>query len=372
MPVLIAAALGLAAGGGMCWVVSGGFRARAYSNQNSVAGVNWELGAHKVFRGLLNASAEAFEDRSSLEGKTLLFAAMAHPAASPEEFEESVGLAISRAEDPKTPLQMRCELLQEARAKVMDRAGIARDPQELSGLFEMRDKLLRQHQGVADDAGSELLTRIKKIVDEPAAELLHSLASSKEWRDFMVAKRCAPRGWEQSDEIAKVVAELIERAASSIPSRKVLEGLMPENDSDLNPDADKSGNIEVEKAKLAKRLREASGDDVVAIPRVLVDHLLSEKYENLAAGLVAAIRSCEAIQLKAYNLWALGRIHASETAPGWDGALAPIDTSYLQSVVATLYGDVSRRRLDAESEPAQRAAKVRVMIRQAKVKPTNF
>ena len=61
---------------------------------------------------------------------------------------------------------------------------------------------------------------------------------------------------------------------------------MPAGDADLKPEGDKPGVIEGEKAKLAKRLREASGEDVVAIPRVLGDQSLSERYENLAADLV--------------------------------------------------------------------------------------
>lgn len=364
--------LAFVAGAGMCWVLPGGFRARAFSNQSPAVGADRELGVGKVFSGLLNASAEAFEAGTSPEGMALLFTAMSHPQASPQEFEESFRFAVSRASTPKTTLQTKCELLQGAAAKVMERVGTAKDPQTLSGLFEMRNKLVGLHQGVVDDASSALVTLLKKISGAPGDDLLHNIAASEEWREFMAAKRCAPRGWEQSEEIAKIVAAIIKRAASSIPSRKDLEGLVPEEDSDLKPEAEKSGVIEGEKAKLAKRLRDVSGDAIVAIPRVLGDQLLSEHYGDLAADLVAAIRSCEAIQLRSYNLWALSRIHASETASGWDGILAPIDNSYLQNVVATLYGDVSRRRLDAESQPALRAAKVRVMIRQGKIKPTNF
>jgi len=126
------------------------------------------------------------------------------------------------------------------------------------------------------------------------------------------------------------------------------------------------------KGKLSKRLKAAAGDDVLAIPKILGDPLLSEQYENLVADMVAAIRECEAVQLKAYNLWALQRIHAAEAVTGWESALAPVDPAYLQNVVATLYGDVSRRKLDSETAPAQRAAKVRVMIRKVKGKPANF
>ncbi len=372
LTLLTVGTLGLAVGFGSCWYLPGGFRARANSNQTLVANGDRGPGVIKVIKGLLNASAEALEDGKSVEGKALLLAAMAHPAASHQDIEAAVEFAISRAAAPKTSLQMKCDLLQGVGAKLMECVASAKDQQELSGLFEMRDKLVNLHQGVAGNADSALLAQIRKLLDKPASNSMHNLAASEEWHDFMVAKRCAPLGWVQSDEIIKDVTELIKRAALSIPERKELEGLMPADDSDLNPEADKLGVLEVKKAQLAKMLRENSGADVVAIPKVLGEQSLSEKYEDLAANLVAAIRSSETIQLRAYNLWALSRIHASEMAPGWNSLLAPIDTSYLQNVVATMYGDVSRRRLDAESQPAMRASKVREMIRQVKIKPTNF
>lgn len=364
--------LGVAAGVGLCLVMPSSFRGRLLSSQSPTANMDRQSGASRVCSGLLNASEESFERGNAPEGKALLFAAMAHPLATPPDFEKSVEFAISQVAAPQTSLQIKFELLQGTGARVTERAGTVKDLQELPGLFRMRDKLVAMHQDIMGKASSALLTQIQKISADPPADLLHKLVTSGEWHDFTVAKRFAPGGWQQSEEIGETVTELIKQAASSVPSKKELEGLMPRDASDLSNEGDVQGAIEARKAELARRLKEVSGEDVIAIPRVLGDQLLSEQYEALAAALVAAIRACEAVQLKAYNLWALNRIHASETAPGWETALAPIDTSYLQSVVATLYGDVTSRRLKSEMQPAQLAAKVRVMIRQAKTKPTSF
>ena len=372
LPLLAAGALGCAAGIVLCWLLPGGFRGRVSPGPNPAAEVDRDLAVSKVCSGLLDASTDAFERGDSGGGRNLLFAAMSHPAASPRQFEESVTFAISRAAVPETPLLMKFEMLQGTAAKVLERAGVAKDPQELSQVFGMRDKLAGLQQDLVNDAGSALLARINKISDDPPDSLLRNLAASAEWRDYAVAKRFAPAGWVQPDEIGRSVAELVKRVESSIPSKEEIEKLMPE--ADVNPAGEdaKPGPIETEKVKLSKRLKGVAGDEVLAIPKVLGDPLLSEQYENLVADMVTAVRECEAVQLKAYNLWALNRIHTSEAASGWEGVLAPVDPAYLQNVVAALYGDVSRKRLDSETDPTQRAAKVRVMIRQVKVKPANF
>ncbi len=70
--------------------------------------------------------------------------------------------------------------------------------------------------------------------------------------------------------------------------------------------------------------------------------------------------------------WALARIHAAETVPSWEGALAPVNPAFLQNVVGSLYADVSARRMAKEVDPGQRAAKVRIMVREKKITPAAF
>ena len=129
LTLLTVGTLGLAVGFGSCWYLPGGFRARANSNQTLVANGDRGPGVIKVIKGLLNASAEALEDGKSVEGKALLLAAMAHPAASHQDIEAAVEFAISRAAAPKTSLQMKCDLLQGVGAKLMECVASAKDQQ---------------------------------------------------------------------------------------------------------------------------------------------------------------------------------------------------------------------------------------------------
>ena len=372
LPLLVVGALGFAAGAGLCWQITGRSPFRPDTDRRSGSAVAQSYGSGGVCTGLLEVSGESFEQRRPGEGAAILLAAMSGPSTTMRELGIAVESVIERAGSTDTPLRARLELLRAAATKLIERAGATGNPEDLAGLFGMREWITELHADLANKTAAALLDRIKKVPEGTPAGSIRSLAGSGEWRDFTVVARLAPAGWEVPEEIGEGISDLFDRAEKAIPSRDGLGKMLPEEAPSPDEGGGGKGAIEAVKTGLSARVREVTGDEVISIPEVLADPALSERYKTLADSLVAALRECEAVQLKAYNLWALDRIHAAETSPTWESTLAAVDTAFLQSVVASLYADVSGRKLNAEQEPVQRAAKVRVMVRQKKLKPADF
>ncbi|MBN8459857.1 MAG: hypothetical protein J0M04_18660 [Verrucomicrobia bacterium] len=356
LPMLLAGALGLSSGWLLCRFVP------------EIVGRGATVETSGAFAGLLDMSAYALELGDAEKATGILSAAMAHPSATWEQFSGAVGLALQRVSATGPDAAEKIGLLDAAEAGVSARMRVAGTGREAKDLAAMLDRIGEVREVLVADAEAALLRRIGEHSTAPAGGGLAALTVSPEWRDYVALAKSGGRdASDDPEEVVEAIGGILRGMAEGLPERGDLDELACEEPADTG-----TGPIEERKAALNRTLLGISGPGVSAIAGITADPSLKENVENLAVALVAAIGRCDEAQKRAYNLWALGRIHAAETVPSWEGALAPVNPAFLQNVVGSLYADVSARRMREETDPGHRAAKVRIMVREKKITPAAF